>query len=627
MDVGYAITRLLGQLKLPTQVTAFLFMGAPADPTTPADEAANVYATLTELNHYADESITFRSRYGGPDGPQVESTTPPFNTVYLLQRGGRGPSAAAECAERLAAYLCLDLTTPLGAELDKSRTDGRGLFRSFGTGGVWFPRGLLLRSAARHVCEQLIQQWQAGGPVFSQTVEEVAGKALSDPALQPARVTQQITATVRAADGNPAEQLAEIARVAGREDGHVGRPHGGRLGPRRLRGRRHGGRGARVQGPGRHDPAGAADQGVRGGRGGRRRTRGCGSWPGRRPPCWPSRPRVAAAEAGLTRIIEFCEQAEQAAAWQASEAGRRTEQAYAQVRAAAEVSAHGGRFSLFGNKDHKNMRALLAALTQYAAARTDEEAAAACARFFKKVKAGLEDRQRELGICRQRLTHLRRALEVPETAGASICGGPSPTVELLLPDGGEEVEWAAKRFVETVSADDMAKLDQALQALVLDPRGGLFGACQKAGDFMHELADPLIDQTSAFLGTLLPEADVAEFSDQAGEDWGHRLKRSFDRATPTVLGKGDREAAYLLVPDTGGGDRVAARVKAERSDVAVIRASRANEVTFCRETKLRPADVGETLHYCREAYEERSARPAPSPHARFDVVEWLPLDV
>jgi eukaryotic-like serine/threonine-protein kinase len=337
--------------------------------------------------------------------------------------------------------------------------------------------------------------------------------------------------------------------------------------------------------------------------------------------------RVAAAEAGLTRIVEFCEQAEQAAAWQASEAGRRSEQAYAQVRAAAEVCAHGGRFSLFGNKDHKNMRALLAALTQYAAARTDEEGVAATARFFKKVKAGLEDRHRELAICRQRLTHLRRALEVPETAGASICGGPSPTVELLLPDGGEEVEWAAKRFVETVGADDLAKLDQALQALVLDPRGGLFGACQKAGDFMHELADPLIDQTSAYLGTLMPEADVAEFSDQGGTDWGQRLKRSFDRATPTVPGKGDREAAYLLVPDTVGGDRVTSRVKAEWPDVAVIRASRANEVTFCRETKLRPADVGETLHYCREAYEERSARPAPSPHARFDVVEWLPLDV
>ena len=64
-DIGYAVTRLLTQLKLPPEVTAFLFLGAPADPTTPPQESANVYATLTELNHYSDESITFRSRYGG----------------------------------------------------------------------------------------------------------------------------------------------------------------------------------------------------------------------------------------------------------------------------------------------------------------------------------------------------------------------------------------------------------------------------------------------------------------------------------------------------------------------------------------------------------------------------------
>src|SRR5205814_8054642 len=144
-------------------VTAFLGLGARAAPPAPRDAVASVCATLPERNRCADESIAFRSRYGGPDGPQVEATPPPFDTVYLLQRGGRGPAAAAECAERLAAYLCLDLTTPLGADLDRSRSATPGLFRSFGTGGVWFPRGLLLRSASRHVCERLIAQWQAPG--------------------------------------------------------------------------------------------------------------------------------------------------------------------------------------------------------------------------------------------------------------------------------------------------------------------------------------------------------------------------------------------------------------------------------------------------------------------------------
>jgi hypothetical protein len=337
--------------------------------------------------------------------------------------------------------------------------------------------------------------------------------------------------------------------------------------------------------------------------------------------------RVAAAEAGFIRLIEFCEHAEADANRRAIEFVRRSEQGYAQARAAAEVCTQGARFSLFGSKDQRNIRALLTALTTYAASRADEEAQAGAIRFFRKLKAGLEDRQREMAICRQRLTHLRRALEIPETAGASICGGPSPTVELVLPDGGEEVEWAAKRFVETVPPDAIAKLDRVLQALVLEPRGGLYGACQKSGDFIQELADPLVDQAAAFLGELLPVSDVAEFPAHQGPDGQKRMRRAFERASPTVPGSVDRERSYLLIPETPGGEKIAEVAARDFFGTTVMRASRSNEITFCRELRLRPADVREAMQYCREPYEERSHRPAPSPHARFDVVEWLPLDV
>lgn len=625
-DIGYAVTKLLSQLKLPSQATAFLYLGAPADPTTPPEEGANVYATLTELNHYADESITFRSRYGGPDGPQLESPAPPFSTVYLIQRGGRGPAAAAECAERLAAYLCLDLTTPLGLELDRSRSTVPGLFRSFGTGGVWFPRGLLLRSASRHICERLILQWQAPGPAFTPYVDEVCKKVLGESTLNPDRVVAMIDDAVRSHGANPQEQVSSLLKAL---DSKLNAADTSTA------------EWARdafeavinfVGVKGSADPADAA-------RTGKLAKMYVGavnaageSWikkigtaglhlleqPGR---------RVAAAEAGFIRLIEFCERAEAEASRRSVEFVRRSEQGYAQARAAAEVCTQGARFSLFGGKDQRNIRALMTALTSYATSRTEEEVQAGAVRFFRKLKAGLEDRQRELSICRQRLTHLRRALEIPETAGASICGGPSPTVELMLPDGGEEVEWAAKRFVETVPPEAIAKLDRVLQALVLEPRGGLFGACQKSGDFIQELADPLVDQASAFLGELLPVSDVAAFPMHNGPEGQKKMRRAFERAVPTVPGTPDRERCFLLVPDTQGGQRIADAAAEDFPGGSVIRASRSNEITFCREMRLRPADVREAMQYCREPYEERSHRPAPSPHARFDVVEWLPLDV
>src|SRR5262249_4668444 len=54
-DLAYAVRRLLQQFRHPdAPMTAFLFCGAPDDPATPKVEQANVYATLTELNHYAD---------------------------------------------------------------------------------------------------------------------------------------------------------------------------------------------------------------------------------------------------------------------------------------------------------------------------------------------------------------------------------------------------------------------------------------------------------------------------------------------------------------------------------------------------------------------------------------------
>src|SRR6476660_1565162 len=94
--------------------------------------------------------------------------------------------------------------------MDHSRGQAHGLFRSFGTGGIWFPRGLLLRSAARHVCERLIVQWQAVGPAQGPGVDELCRKASADPALKADRVAAEIAATVRQTDAGFDGQVARM---------------------------------------------------------------------------------------------------------------------------------------------------------------------------------------------------------------------------------------------------------------------------------------------------------------------------------------------------------------------------------------------------------------------------------
>src|SRR5262249_24136125 len=78
VDLGYALKRLLHQLNhTGAEVTAFLMCGAPEDPATPRQEQANVYATLTELNHFSDPAIPFAAQYG-VDGQRIIDQGQPY---------------------------------------------------------------------------------------------------------------------------------------------------------------------------------------------------------------------------------------------------------------------------------------------------------------------------------------------------------------------------------------------------------------------------------------------------------------------------------------------------------------------------------------------------------------------
>src|SRR5262249_57170877 len=127
------------------RVGAMLFCGAPDDPATPRGELSNLYATLTEINHFSDPAIPFSARYG-TDGPVLRDQGAPFDGVYLVPLAHRSPEAMREAVAHLGSYLFHELTTPLGLRLDQARkaeaAHGAGTpFRSLGTYSVWFPRG------------------------------------------------------------------------------------------------------------------------------------------------------------------------------------------------------------------------------------------------------------------------------------------------------------------------------------------------------------------------------------------------------------------------------------------------------------------------------------------------------
>src|SRR5262245_46951451 len=107
------------------------------------------------------------------------------------------------------------MTTPLGLRLDQSRmkVNLAAPFRSLGTFGVWFPRGLLLRVAARDACQRLLEDWQSGGP-GSLTPQEQSllqaaqARVLADPELSPENVANRISElATEHLDAHPREGL------------------------------------------------------------------------------------------------------------------------------------------------------------------------------------------------------------------------------------------------------------------------------------------------------------------------------------------------------------------------------------------------------------------------------------
>ena len=120
-DLGYALRRLLRQMHHPNRPSrALVFCGAPDDPATPADEQANVYATLTELNHFADPCVPFAAQYG-VDGPRLSDEGCAFDNVYVLPHANRTPESRRDTLAHLGSYLFHELTTPLGLRLEASR--------------------------------------------------------------------------------------------------------------------------------------------------------------------------------------------------------------------------------------------------------------------------------------------------------------------------------------------------------------------------------------------------------------------------------------------------------------------------------------------------------------------------
>jgi hypothetical protein len=665
VDLGYSLRRLLHQLRFPqAEVTVLLFCGAPDDPATPRAEQANIFATLTELNHFADPIIPFAAQYGA-DGPRTRDAGPPYDRVYLLKVAHRGGEALRDAVAHLGSYLFHELTTPLGLRLNRTTRPEPGaaptLFRSFGTHAVWFPRGLLLRLAARRACVKLLQEWQSEHSGSGQPeVEAACARVLADPELRFDALCASIqNAAAAALDGNLAGSLTAVLSaleeqaqqsVAQDDPGNWARQAFLRVqdwvGASLNQEEHHNWRRSRV---GR--ALASATQQV------------ASFWdqqlseaayqlmesPGT---------RVCAAETALTRLMRFCQEAAAGPTAQLEQQLLRTQQAGHQLERALENCLAGtGGFSLFGGRSHRLLRVFMDHLAAFSRQRLMEEVVSAGIQFYTALYSRLSSRLRDLSFCRQRFRHLQEHLQVPpDAAGNNIAmalgieatssNSPPPSAEaywdglresrtarLVLPAGEDDLERAALRFLGTLKHEQWVQLDQALQDRVLAPLGGIHKVCfGGGGDLTRCVANPLLDAASTCLSEHLPITDVAqvEFSATSVQkaDLPSRIQAYFECAAPLVAGKDPgQQRAFLLIPTSEAGKEFGEMARSALPSLQIVKVPGQADLMFCREQEaLGFDDLQRIFRPCRAAYDELAVFPNTSPHARFDITDWVPLD-
>jgi serine/threonine protein kinase len=693
-DLGYALRRLLAHMRHPdAELTCLIMCGAPSDPATPKAEQANIYATLTELNHYHDPSIPFAAQYG-VDGQRLVDQGSPFGSVYLLPLANRSPDALNDTVSHLGSYLFHELTTPLGLKLDQLRhrnTNGEagdaigGLttpFRSFGTYAVWFPRGLLLRLASRMACKRLLEGWLAteelplGSEVTAQ-VDAVCQSLEARSEFQPESVWSRIEEAVGATalselGGTPLQALTGLlATLEEQSLQHVAQEDPANWGRQAVN---------RVRewvgmGDSHHDSHDWRKTKL---------NRGLAAAAQKVAEDWDQQlsgdilslmenpgARLSAAEAAVTRLQRFCLTSVQQQRDLLDQQASKTLQVWQQLEASLHdcISAAGGGFRLFGGKSHRRvLRAFTETLALYARQRLNEEMIVSCRHFYHALHARLSERLRDMGFCRHRLRNLHENLDavLPEevedlttTMGltdTTLNRTPAPSTEafweairqsatarVVLPDGEEDLEKAAIRFLQTLTAEHWVNLDRELHERILMPRGGLHGACVNSGDLTRQLALPLISETITLLGTHLPIIDVAQIlcselgvaletsgnGRQASDDeLIEQAKVYLERSAP-LLARPDtsREQTFLLLPASDAGKALGEAVHVVLPELKVVRVPGQADLMFCREQNwLTALDVQRVLRPCKIAYESAATAPPSSPHARFDVLDWMPLD-
>ena len=657
LDLGHGVRHVLERMNIhDAPMTAMIYAGAPGDSDAPPKELANLFATLTELNHYSEMDVTFSANYGGPDGAKIEARGLPFNGTYLLPMANHSTDAFRDCVTHLSAYLTHNLTTPLGTGLERLRQQptraGRMPFRGFGTFGVWYPRGLLLRAAARQLSLQLLEAWNGPVPQILPTeAQAVARSILDDERLSPGPV-QQFIADESATTSHPIRRIETWLHGLVEEANHAAQMDDPLTWVRNSWEQLRDWVGS--------EPTSAIDGQFRRGQLSQELDvgleRAVAAWKNEltelaRPVQELPGPRLAIEIEVWNQLLAQSEAAIRAIENQRLNLSARR-QRY-RVKLEKSLAQSDGRLTnsvldLFGRAGIRTLRQIAQQFQDYTRLRIDEDLLNANLLFYHEIHRWFEQQIEAVHQTRERIRQLCAvAEEQPEASPFNMNARETPygnssahiettlqetsTVRVVFPEGQSDLRKSARGLINELPEPQHRQLELLLTQIVIGSRGGLGELCKLSTDLHVTLTQPMTDQTAAFLAHHLPSHDVSEVELNLSQGnravLADRVQHCIRAAKPMVPGPSEDERTYVLVPDTKAGRNYAAVIE-DVSTVArtiPVRASSSELMYFREQGCMRSSDLFELLERCWDAYQERVGTLETNPHSRYDITNWLPL--
>jgi serine/threonine protein kinase len=669
LDLAYTVRALLREQGYSRQEVIGLFLLPPVDERSEAAlPLANTYAALKELKHFMGANETFKARYESKSPPLKDHGAPFVRCLFLPLPASYDAVSLQELTGTAGEYLYRELLTPLGRAADRRRAElaspprteqirrdkpewigpatvpsdgsapGRATmwagpvlsFQSFGLYALASSRRDLVRHSAIRLCQALADRWLVKSvPELAPALRiQMAGHfqahridppGVLDRLLAPCQERlEQLPEVVFAEWFAPLQEAAqagtlESAAVFGflqQADELLGsaqealalRPAEV---PKILR--------EAAERITRDAWQVLADL-----------TIGYVDQPG----C-----RIAGAEEAIRQATALLEE------WLSLYEGQ-TQQIAAELREMSErfpaVLAEYERTAAGGKRAEPRRQQIVAMLLEhlprYPTLRFQQLLFQRLIGIYLSLRGRLSDQIKEVGFCRQRLRDLRGQLQQTwEEAQAAVnsSAGRSRRTRCLL-SGGVSLAEAVEQTVRAVSAEELARLDQLVQAALERQFRGLAQVCVAPGDLLPVVQTLMRDEAERFLERRLPPQDVAEllWEQYPGEqEMADELQSGYDEAVPVLLEQRptyEHEINLLAVPDSEAGRRLAERARSALPGVEPVLAVGQEEILFYREyLGVAVQELKQFGTLAKEAYEMSRTLEHFTPHTRTDITAWI----